>query len=214
MEVVGIDVGARRLDAVALDYEGRVLDTAVFPSTEVSRLLDWAVGASGVAVDAPDAWSTAPHADDDGLPPKFRSARCCEIALGRSEGIWVPWTTPVVAAPGTWIAVGVRLFAALRDAGHRPLEVFPHATFRVLAGGRRPPKKQTVEGLRARTSMLRAAGVSGPMIATWTHDAVDAASAALVALHHTRGTARAVTCGHDRSAIWLPATLSRLETTA
>ena len=214
MEVVGIDVGARRLDAVALDDGGRVLETLAFPSADVGGVVAWAAGASGVAVDAPDAWSRALHADDDGLPPKFRSARCAEIGLGRIKGIWVPWTTPVTEEPGTWIAVGIRLFTALRAAGHRPLEVFPHATFRVLGGGGRPPKKQTAEGVRARTGMLRAAGVWGPAMASWGHDAVDAASAALVALRHTNGTARAVTCGHDGSAIWVPARLSGRETTA
>ena len=213
MEVVGIDVGARRLDAVTLDGEGQVVDTVAFPAGDVEGLLAWVAGPRTVAVDAPDAWSRAPHAADDGLAPKFRSARCAEIGLGRMEGIWVPWTTPVEGAPGTWIHVGVRLFAALRKAGHQPLEVFPHATFRVLAGGRRPPKKQTVEGVRARTRLLRAAGVAAPAMASWTHDVLDAAAAALVALHHTRGTARAVTCGHDGSAIWLPASLSGPGTT-
>ena len=204
MEVVGIDVGSRRLDAVALDGEGRVLGTVVFSAADVEGLVAWVTGAAAVAVDAPDTWSTAPHAGDEGLAPKFRSARCAEIGLGRMEGIWVPWTTPVEGTPGTWIAVGVRLFAALRDAGHHPLEVFPHATFRVLADGRRPPKKQTVDGARARATLLQAAGVSAPAMASWGHDALDAASAALVALQHTGGTARPVTCGHDGSAIWLP----------
>ena len=213
MEVVGIDVGSRRLDAVALDGEGRVLGTAVFPAGDVEGLVAWVESAADVAVDAPDTWSTAPHVGDDGLAPKFRSARCAEIGLGRTEGIWVPWTTPVEGTPGTWIAVGVHLFAALRDAGHHPLEVFPHATFRVLADGRRPPKKQTVDGARARTALLQAAGVSSPAMGSWGHDARDAASAALVALQHTGGTARPVTCGHDRSAIWLPARPSGSETT-
>lgn len=213
MEVVGVDVGARRLDAVALDDEGRVVDTAAFSAVDVESLVTWAAKARTVAVDAPDAWSTAPHAGDESLAPKFRSARCAEIGLGGMEGIWVPWTTPVVADPGTWIDVGVRLFAALRDAGHRPLEVFPHATFRVLGGGRRPPKKQTVEGVRARAGLLRAAGVSAPAMDSWGHDALDAAAAALVAVHHAHGTARSVTCGHDGSAIWLPPLNFGIDTT-
>ena len=220
MEVVGIDVGARRLDGVALDGKGRVLDAVAFPAAELGALVAWAATARAVAVDAPDAWSAAPHADDEGLAPKFRSARCAEIALGRTEGIWVPWTTPVEEAPGTWIAVGVRLFAALRDAGHQPLEVFPHAVFRLLGGGRRPPRKRTVEGAVVRAGLLRAAGVTSPAaptvpaaMASWGHDALDATAAALVALHHTRGTARGVTCGHDGSAIWLPPRLCGATTT-
>lgn len=209
--MVGIDVGARRLDGVALDDEGRVLDTVALPASEIAAVVDWANGAAAVAVDAPDAWSTAPHGGDDRLAPKFRSARCAEIGLGRLEGVWVPWTTPVEPAPGTWIHVGVSLFGALRAVGHEPVEVYPHASFRVLAGGRRPPAKRTAEGRRVRAGLLRAAGVAGPGVESWRHDALDAASAALVALHRTRGTARGVTCGHDGSAIWLPAPISGAE---
>ena len=203
VRVVGVDVGARRLDAVAVDGDGRVLEAVAFAAGDVTGLAAWAEGAAAVAVDAPDAWSTAPHANDDALPPKFRSARCAEIALGRRAGIWVPWTTPVEPLAGTWIAVGVSLWAALRTAGHAPTEVYPHAVFRVLNGGRRPGKKQTAEGRRQRAELLRTAGMAARAEAT--HDVLDATAAALVALHHVRDTAQPITCGHDRSAIWLPA---------
>ncbi|HEX2192940.1 MAG TPA: DUF429 domain-containing protein, partial [Acidimicrobiales bacterium] len=191
---------------------GGVAETLVRPASDIAALVEWASGAAAVAVDAPDAWSTGPHHDDDRLAPKFRSARCAEIGLARLEGIWVPWTTPVEPVSDSWIAVGVDLFTALRAAGHEPLEVYPHATFRVLSGSR-PPSKRTVEGVRARVQLLRAAGVSCPAVGSWGHDALDAASAALVALHHRRGTARPVTCGHDGSAIWLPAPIFGAETT-
>ena len=64
-----------------------------------------------------------------------------------------------------------------------------------------------------RAGLLRAAGLSAPGLEAWNHDALDAGSAALVALHRARGTARAVGCGHDGSAIWLPAPLAGPETT-
>jgi hypothetical protein len=38
----------------------------------------------------------------------------------------------------------------------------------------------------------------------WSHDALDATVAALLALQATEGTAVAVGCGHDNSAIWIP----------
>lgn len=203
MRVVGIDVGARRLHAVALDLETATVDGDVFDAGRLDELAAWVSGAGQVAIDSPDQWSTAPHKGDHHLSSKFRTARCGEIALGRDYGIWVPWTTPVEPAPG-WIHVGIDLFAALRAEGHEPVEVYPHAIFRLLAGGRRLPPKHTGAGARERVELLQQAGLSEPSLALWSHDAVDAAAAAVVALHRARGMARPATCGHDGSAIWLP----------
>ena len=195
----GVDVGARILHAVVLDGRGRLLGTAAFDGAE--PLVRWLDGAAGVGVDSPDAWSTAPHASDATLSPKFRTARCGEIGLGRLYRIWVPWTTPVDPAPGSWMAAGIELCAALRAAGHQPLEVYPYGGFRLL-GGRLPPKT-TAAGRSARAEVLGAAGVdAGPL--GRSHDLLDAAMAALVALHHGAGLALGATCGHDGSAIWLP----------
>jgi predicted nuclease with RNAse H fold len=206
VRVVGIDVGARRLHAVALDGAAALAGTWVFDADDLDGVVAWARGARHVAVDSPDRWSAAAHAGDDALPPKFRTARCGEIALGRVHRIWVPWTTPVEAAPG-WIHVGVDLFAALRADGHHPLEVFPYAAFRVLAGGERLAPKRTAAGAWSRIALLEQAGLSKPPLQGLSHDLLDAAVAALVALHRERRTARPVTCGHDGSAIWLPADL-------
>lgn len=208
---VGIDVGARRVHAVALDGAGAVrwIEVVAVAGTvpghgiavAPARL---AAGAAGVAVDAPDRWSTAPHRRDLDLPPKFRTARCAEIGLGRDHGLWVPWTTPVEPAPGTWIAAGIGLFAALRAGGHDPAEVYPYAAFRVLNGGRRPAPKTTPAGRAQRLALLAAAGIRGvPPDAG--HDVLDAAVAAVVARLRHVGGAVAATCGHDGTAIWLPA---------
>ena len=205
MDAVGIDVGALRLHLVAVDADARVLDAATFAAADLELVAGWLRGARTIGIDSPDRWSTAPHDGDASLAPKFRTARCGEIALGREHRVWVPWTTPIVPAPGTWMATGIALFGALRAAGHQPLEVFPHAVFRVLAGRGRLPPKRSVAGAAARCALLAAAGVEVPPARATDHDTVDAAAVALVALHHTRGTARAATCGHDGSAIWLPA---------
>ena len=200
-------MGAHRLDAVALGRDGRVLAVTRFEAADLASLVRWVDGATGVGVDSPDGWSTEPHAGDPSLPPKFRSARCGEIALARQLGIWVPWTTPAQPAAGSWMETGISLFAALRAAGHSPLEVYPHAVFRVLAG-RRPPAKTTAGGRGARVHLLAEAGVhgTGPPEgqALPSHHALDAAAAALVARAAARGRARAASCGHDGSAIWLP----------
>jgi len=204
MGVLGIDVGARRHHAVVLDEQARVTDAHTFGASEVGAVVTWAEGAAAIGIDAPDGWSTAPHAEDASLSPKFRTARCGEIALGAGHGIWVPWTTPVTPSPGTWISVGIDLFAALRAWGHDPFEVYPHGVFRTLNQGGRPPPKRTTEGREARIRLLEAAGVEAAWADIAGHDLVDATAAALVALHRAQGRARPATCGHDGSAIWLP----------
>ncbi len=201
MRVVGIDVGSRRLHAVALDAGAAVAGVGTFPADDLRPLIAWTKRADAVAVDSPDRWSTAPHRADEDLSPKFRNARCAEIALGRRCRIWVPWTTPTEPVPG-WIQVGIDVFTALGEL--RPVETFPHAVFGVLAGGRRLAPKQSHAGARSRVELLEQAGMSGAWLEMWSHDALDAAAAALVALHRALGTAVEVTCGHDGSALWLP----------
>ena len=201
MRVAGIDVGSRRLHAVALDARAAVAGADTFPADDLRPLVAWTKRADAVAVDSPDRWSTAPHRGDEELAPKFRTARCAEIALARDCGIWVPWTTPTKPVVG-WIQVGIDVFAALGEL--QPVETFPHAVFGVLAAGRRLAPKQTLAGARARIELLEQAGLSAPSLEMWSHDALDAAAAALVALHRALGTAAEVTCGHDGSAIWLP----------
>src|SRR5436305_13323349 len=99
MRCIGVDVGAEKLHAVALPLDVRVFG-------DVGELAAWARGAGAIAVDAPAQLSTRPHADDVELAPKFRAARCGEIALGREHGYWVPWVGPGERPDGRWLAVG------------------------------------------------------------------------------------------------------------
>jgi predicted nuclease with RNAse H fold len=204
LRFVGIDVGGAAVHCVVLDESCRLIDGRVLPSEAWSKLEALAHGATAIAVDAPSSLSTGPHAADAGLSRKFRLARCCEIALGREHGLWVPWVTPIAGAavPG-WMQVGFGLYQALVAAGHRPIEVYPHAGYQVLAGGRLPSKR-TIAGVRARASLLRKEGVGAEGMQLWTHDALDAALAALLAVRAHEGTAMPVGCGHDHSAIWIP----------
>jgi predicted nuclease with RNAse H fold len=203
---VGIDVGAERLHCVAANEDLRLADSAVFAATELDDLVDRVRGAASIAVDAPSDLSTAPHADDTGLGLKFRTGRCAEIALGRDFGYWVPWVTPTAAPEVGWMATGFALYQKLRAAGIEPIEVFPYAAYRELVRPERLPKKQAVAGLRARAAALRMLGVREAALQMWSHDGLDAFVGAVVARDHARGDARAATCGHDASAIWLPAT--------
>lgn len=201
-------MGARWLHAVVLEH-GRVLAYQRFGANEIDALTGWLeeTRVIVVAVDSPDGWSSGPHADDESLSLKFRAARCGEIGLGRQFGCWVPWVAPAgKAAAPPWMHVGVRLFQALRATGRTAIEVYPHAAFRIL-GGRPPLPKRTPAGARQRLDLLAAAGVRNVHTVeelAGSHDFVDATAAAVVAADRAAGTARAATCGHDGSAIWVP----------
>jgi predicted nuclease with RNAse H fold len=206
---VGIDVGSRALHAVAIDDACAVTGAAVFEAGELDDLAAWAAGCAVAAVDAPDGPSRGAHNRDTAVAPKFRRGRCGEVALGRQRGYWVPWVTPTRPAPGSWIEVGISVHASLPMT---TLEVFPNAGFRSLAGAGAVPKKTTAAGIRERARLLRAAGLQARDLQAWSHDALDAALAAIVALQCAAGRAQRIgcaedeSCGQDGSAIWLPAT--------
>jgi predicted nuclease with RNAse H fold len=99
--------------------------------------------------------------------------------------------------------VGFDVFDLVKTCGVRAIEVFPHAGFRILAGGR-IESKLTAVGLRSRVELLQQAGLRIEALEMWSHDSLDAALAALIAYQAGRGTAVRVGCGHDASAIYLP----------
>jgi predicted nuclease with RNAse H fold len=165
-------------------------------------LLYFCTGAAAIAIDAPSEPSTAPHAGDTALAPKFRPARCGEIALGRQWRVWVSWVTPTEEATcSSWMRAGFSVWRQLTAAGHTPIETYPYACFTQLAG-QRLPRKATSAGRIARGDVLRLAGID--VLARWSHDHLDAAIAALVARHAAEGMGVRVSCDHDGSAIWLP----------
>ena len=214
--VVGVDVGARSLHAVALSAGRRVVDARVFAASDVAAVVDWVPGARIAAIDGPDAASRGLHAGDPTIAAKFRPARTGEVALGRHHRHWVSWVTPPVVPDAGWMAVAVALHAAFAGAGAEPLEVYPHAAFAELAGGRRLPSKQRPAGLAARVALLRVELGDVPHLHMWSHDGLDACAAALVAADRLDGVA--VAAGprpddppgpdgappDDGSRIWLP----------
>jgi predicted nuclease with RNAse H fold len=177
---VGIDLGATRIHVARLD--GDRVDVGV--TTEIGQVVEWSVDATAIAIDAPSDPATG-RVHAGAHSKKFAVARCNEIAAGEQLGIWVPWVTPVLAdAPG-WMRTGFAVWAALRAAGHEPVEVYPAGCFWLLNGRRWPPKKSTPQGRAARRALL---GLDAVLP---THDHIDAAMAAVVA----RGPYRLV--GHD-----------------
>lgn len=205
---VGIDVGAQRLHCVAIDAGGGVMSVALLAADELDALVEWAREARVVCIDAPAQLSSAPHRDDDPLTlsRKFLPGRCAEIALGREYGCWVPWVTPLVGdeTPG-WMRAGLAVFDALSRSGIRTQEIYPHAGFRELADRAKLPNKQTTSGATARVALLRQSGIRADHLEMWSHDSIDACLGALVALQCETGEGQPVGCGHDASAIWLPA---------
>jgi predicted nuclease with RNAse H fold len=212
---VGIDVGADRLHIVAISPADHgdpssslqiAWSAVVDPesTTDVDELIATIPVGSSVGIDGPAGVSTAPHRADLSLAPKFRTARGCEVQLGRRRGIWVSWATPTAddALP-RWMHHAIELHDRCRAVGLVALETYPYAIFHTLAG-RRPPKKTTGAGLAARVALLSGAGISAAHLPLWSHDALDALACALVAHRHARGTAEAVDDPNDASAIWLP----------
>jgi len=59
-------------------------------------------------------------------------------------------------------------------------------------------------GIQERVAVLEAEEVVAPWMQLWSHDALDAALAAMLALRAADGKAIPVGCGHDGSAIWIP----------
>lgn len=209
-DVVGIDVGASRVHAVRLDPARHVVDARDFEAGDVDAVVAWAAGAGVAAIDGPDAPSVGAHADDTTLAPKFRAARTGEVALGRHHGLWVSWATPPALPAGGWMAVAAALHSALTAAGCEALEVYPHGAFRELAGGARLPSKRTADGRARRAELLAAEIVGAESISPASHDALDAAAAAVVAADRRAGVAVAAgprpgdPPGDDGSRIWLP----------
>jgi predicted nuclease with RNAse H fold len=212
---VGVDLGARAVQAVSLDESGKLAEAKLFAADEGDGVAAWAARAKVIAIDAPDRPSSGAHARDERLAPKFRQGRCAEAALGLEHRYWVPWVTPTEPEAGSWIELGIGLHERLRQIRScEVIEVFPYAAFRHLAP--EPlPKKTTVAGVRTRVRLLRQAGLDHEGLEAWSHDFVDAALAALIALQRSRGEAVRVTCPgdspceHDGSAIWLPRPLPR-----
>lgn len=203
---VGIDVSAKCLHCVAIDDAGRIQSVRLADPDEAVELVPAYTSPVIVAVDAPSSLSTRPHAADPNprLAPKFRPARCAEIELNLRHRIAVPWVTPAGPPVPPWMEAGFRVFEAFGSAGVEVIEVYPHAAFRVLYGSRLP-RKTTRQGVSLRVDALASRGISGNTLPMWSHDGLDALVAAVVARDYANEDAVRVTCGHDDSAIWLPA---------
>ncbi|MHB1773517.1 MAG: DUF429 domain-containing protein [Acidimicrobiales bacterium] len=214
---IGIDLGARIVHVVVLDDSGSVQLAESVPAPDLAIVLPSISSEAVVAIDAPDAQQVPRHLGDVALSPKFRPARCGEIALGSLRHYWVPWVTPPRGSPcEPWMITGFGVWRSVRQRGLRAIEVYPHAAFLELSGGFRLGRKTTAEGRRQRSDLLEAAGVDLQGLDVTSHDTLDAAAAAVVARDARLGTADEVSCHHgdgtdsDGSAIWLPQRRSQL----
>ena len=202
---VGVDVGSDRLHVVCLGPGYEIDDNAVLDPADRIAVAAWfslLPPKCVVAIDGPPGPSAAPFADDATVSPKFRRARGCEVELGRQRGIWVSFATGPEPLTG-WMAEAAHVHELSTKLGHRALETYPHAIYRTLLG-RRPAKKTTGIGTMERVGALRSAGFGHDALAMWSHDALDAAAAALVARQYLDGNADPITCAVDDTSIWLP----------
>jgi predicted nuclease with RNAse H fold len=201
---VGIDVGADRLHIVGLRADYSLALSAVIDPDDLGALRSVLEGLTScsVGIDGPSSPSAAPFANDQTVSTKFRNARGCEVVLGREFGIWVSFATGPEPLTG-WMKVAAEVHAAAHATRHIALETYPYAVYRLLVG-HRPPKKSTAAGISARVDALRARGITEPTLALWSHDALDAAAAALVAVDHSKGIATRAYCPQDDTTIWLP----------
>lgn len=195
MNAVGIDLGATHLHVAVLDGGIETCTT-----TSIGEVVELCRGAAAIAIDAPS--EPASGRVHHGAPStKFAVARCNEIAAGEQLGVWVPWVTPVLDDCPPWMRTGFRVWQALRDAGHAPMEVYPAGCFWLLNGRRWPPRKQTVEGRAARLALLDVD------VHLTSHDQIDALMAATVARGPNRAIAH-VAPGCDGSTMWVPASVA------
>lgn len=202
---IGVDVGAEKLHLVSLDAQSRIVAMDTVPSGSLLGFDAYLahLGKNGVvAIDGPAGPSVGAYAFDAHVSNKFRLARGCEVELGRQRKIWVSFATGPDPLSG-WMAVAESVHQRTENAGFRALETYPYAIFTTLLGSR-PPKKTSAAGAQERVRLLHASGIRGPNLATRSHDELDAAAAALVALHAYHGTAEAITSPLDHTSIWLP----------
>lgn len=184
MQSLGVDVSERHgLDLVLL--QSPVLVRGIrrgLAASELPGILDeWRPDV--VAIDAPPAWGTS------------GASRAAERALAALaiQSFRVP-SAPKMQEHSFngWMKVGIEAHAICQRAGFaryadgpveaRCLEVFPHASAVVLAGGL-PPRSLSKK--RWRASVLAAHGIDTPILKT--QDLIDAALAALTGLQALQG---------------------------
>ncbi len=181
-----------------------------------------------IAVDAPQSYNRR-LLSHGGQP--HRSRVCDYELLRRRIGVYqVPSRAEATGAPekvAPWISVGLDLHAKLRRRGYEApgegslpgalgqppavLEVYPYASFLVIAG-HRLTRKNTREGARMRVAALRGQNVvwDGEGHEYYDHDSLDALAAGLTGWRFLQGAAFPL--GDEREGlIWLPGTRERFE---
>lgn len=230
---IGIDptAGERLIDYALLDERLNV----TLGQGRVDSVVDLVTGcpAAVVAIDAPQSPNNGLMADPAyreslGLDPRRRNwANCkvCEYQM-RRRGIGLYLTPRAADDAPRWMQMGFRMFEMLRAegfqlyqpglaAGRIMLEVHPHGCYTVLLG-RRPLRKDTLEGRLQRQLVLYDEGlnVPDPMDAVeeitrhhlrsgaldfsgklYTHDQLDALAAAYTACLAARHPERVTLVG-------------------
>jgi len=167
----GVDVGGRRkgFHVALVDVGSRA---SLHRAGDVERCVELVRHAAVVAVDAPSAWA------DPG-----ESSRADERAFARARVCGIRFT-PDEATAGRrtdryyeWVEAGIELWAVLRDAGLRTVEVFPTASWTRWLGGR----ASLTRAAWSRLGLTRVAAAVSGLDAVRDQDTRDAVAAALTA---------------------------------
>jgi predicted RNase H-like nuclease len=177
---IGIDTtaGRRPFTYAVLDHKLAVQECGEGHFDQIVDLVT-AQPAALVAVDAPQSPNQGLMARPEnrrqyGLPADskgWRNCKVCEYEM-RRHGIGLYLTPGDPERAPSWMQMGFRLYAALRATGYgmyQPglaaerglLEVHPHGCFTVLLG-RRPLRKDTLEGRLQRQLVLYDEGLEVP----------------------------------------------------
>jgi predicted nuclease with RNAse H fold len=129
----GVDVGGRRkgFHVAVVDARLHVTTERVAGAVRCAELLAARSPAAVVGVDAPPGWAE-PGASSRAGERAFARARVCGIRFTPDEATAAHRTDRYYE----WVEHGLELWAALRDAGLRPVEVFPTASWTRWLGGR------------------------------------------------------------------------------
>jgi predicted nuclease with RNAse H fold len=167
----GVDVGGRR-KGFHVALVDAALHVAFHRARNVQECLDVVRHDEIVGVDAPPGWAE-PGASSRAGERAFARARVCGIRFTPDEATAARRTDHYYE----WVDHGIELWAALRDAGLRSVEVFPTASWTRWLGGRGSRSRAAW----SRDGLAQLAATVGGLDGVRDQDTRDAVAAALTA---------------------------------
>ena len=167
----GVDVGGRRKGFHVAVVDAR-LHVTTARAGDAQGCLELVRHAAAVGVDAPPGWAEPGESSRAG-ERAFARARVCGIRFTPDEATAAQRTDRYYE----WVEHGIELWAALRGAGVRPVEVFPTASWSRWLGGRASQSRAAW----SRDGLAQLAATIGGVEQVRDQDTRDAVAAALTA---------------------------------